>query len=104
MSVPRKGFPLLYFTKSETNGWEIAAKAVGNIPVTNLHAGPECHLLSGLKRHTTVSRHGTHDTSLTLLLAWANKSPMVKSTLFPPRVKSNLKPSHLLTVNQMDIP
>lgn len=84
MSVPKKGFPLLYFTKSETNGWEIAAKAVGNIPVTNLHAGPECHLLSGLKRHTTVSRHGTHDTSLTLLLALGQQEPNGEIHTFPP--------------------
>lgn len=56
LNVPSKGFPLLHFARSETNGWEIAAKAVGNVPVTNLQIGPECHLLSGLKRHVTLSR------------------------------------------------
>lgn len=103
LNVPSKGFPMLHFARSETNGWEIAAKAMGNVPVPNLQAGPECHRLSGLRRHLTVNRCGAGDTGFMLLPALGQEEPKGELNIFPLRVKPNLKPSHLI-VNLMDIP
>lgn len=84
LNVPSKGFPLLHFARSETDGWDIAAEAVGNVPVTNLQAGPECHLLSGLKRHVTLSRRGADNTSFILLLALGQEKPNDELNIFFP--------------------
>lgn len=84
LNVPSKGCPLLYFARSETNGWDIAAEAAGDVPVTNLQAGPECHLLSGLKRHVTLSRCGADNTSFILLLALGQEKPNDELNIFFP--------------------
>lgn len=92
LNVPNKGFLLLHFVRSETNGWEIAVKAVGNVPVTNLQAGHKCRLLSGLKRHVTLSRRGADNSGFILLHALGQGKPDDELSIFSsPSSKTQFK-------------
>lgn len=78
---PSKRFPLLHFARSETNGWETAAKAVGNVPGTNLQAVSPAQWA---EETCNTEQAGADNTSFTLLLALGSEKPNDELNVFSP--------------------
>lgn len=107
MPIPSKASHCRIFATSETNEWETAAKAMWNIPVTNLRSAPAFGPCSGGLRIDTYTEQRWRPLLLCAACIWPRRALVgsywwTRQFFFPQNPIRKI--SHLLRVSLMYTP